>query len=101
MGLDWVGEIFQKRGVEKMKQLEKVRYNVKHEEETEAAIKQVELEKELLKRKKSKDNQMESIRLEYEDLKVELVRLRKYLDYKNSGFCKRYLEKLIRKYFKN
>ena len=59
MGLDWVGEIFQKRGVEKMKQLkfdeavflqlEKVRYNVKHEEETEAAIKQVELEKELLK----------------------------------------------------
>lgn len=55
--------------------------------------------RDLLKRKKSKDNQMKSIRLEYEDLKVELVRLRKYLDYKNAGFCKKKLENIIKIYF--
>ena len=54
-----------------------------------------------LKKEKDRGNQVESINMEYEDLKKELVRLRKYLDYKNSGFCKRYLKNIIQKYFKN
>ena len=54
----------------------------------------------LLKKKKERVNQMDPSNLEYKDLKAELVKLRKYLDYKNSGFCKRVLESIIKKYFK-
>ena len=53
----------------------------------------------LLKKKKYRGNQGESINLEYEDFKKELETLRKYLDYKNSGFCKRKLDGIIEKYF--
>lgn len=35
------------------------------------------------------------------DLRDELKRLRRYLNYKNSKFCKRVLDEIIRKYFKN
>jgi phosphopantetheinyl transferase (holo-ACP synthase) len=35
------------------------------------------------------------------DLRGELERLRRYLNYKNSKFCKRVLDEIIRKYFKN
>lgn len=33
-------------------------------------------------------------------LKDELLLLRKYLNYKNSNFLKKFLESIIRKYFK-
>ena len=35
------------------------------------------------------------------DLKGELERLRRYLNYKNGKFCKRVLDEIIHKYFKN
>lgn len=35
------------------------------------------------------------------DLRDELERFRRYLNYKNSKFCKRVLDEIIRKYFKN
>lgn len=53
----------------------------------------------LLKKGKSKDNQVESINPEYENLKKELVKLRRFLDYKNSGFCKKKLENILKNYF--
>ena len=55
----------------------------------------------LLKEKENSDNQVDSINPEYEKLKKDLVKLRKYLDYKNSGFCKKKLENIIKNYFKN
>jgi len=33
-------------------------------------------------------------------LKDELLLLRKYLNFKNSGFCKRFLDGIIKRYFK-
>ena len=33
------------------------------------------------------------------DLRGELERLRRYLNYKNSKFCKRVLDEIIRKHF--
>jgi len=35
------------------------------------------------------------------ELRGELERLRTFLNYKNSKFCKRVLDEIIRKYFKN
>lgn len=35
------------------------------------------------------------------ELRCELERLRRFLNYKNSKFCKRVLDEIIRKYFKN
>ena len=35
------------------------------------------------------------------ELRSELERLRRYLNYKNSRFCKRVLDEIIRRYFKN
>lgn len=34
-------------------------------------------------------------------LRDELERLRRYLNYKNSKFCKRVLDEIIQKYFKD
>ena len=34
------------------------------------------------------------------NLRDELERLRRYLNYKNSKFCKRVLDEIIHKYFK-
>lgn len=46
-------------------------------------------------------NEVKSIKkvmdMEYEDLKNKLVQLRKYLDYKNSNFCKKFLDEIIKK----
>ncbi len=36
-----------------------------------------------------------------EALYKELIQLRKLLDYKNSSYCKRFLDSIIHKYFKN
>ena len=36
-----------------------------------------------------------------QELKKELKRLRKLLNFKNSKFCKRVLDEIIHKYFKN
>ena len=36
-----------------------------------------------------------------QELKKELKRLRRYLNYKNSKFCKRVLDEIIHKYFKD
>lgn len=36
-----------------------------------------------------------------QELKDELERLRRYLNYKNIKFCKKILNKIIHKYFKN
>ncbi|KKN38947.1 hypothetical protein LCGC14_0748210 [marine sediment metagenome] len=36
-----------------------------------------------------------------ENLQEALQRLRKYLNYKNSNFCKESLENIIHNYFKN
>ena len=42
----------------------------------------------------------ESIEIEERNgLIKELIELRKYLNYKNSSFCKSKLDKIIRKYF--
>ncbi|MHA1380524.1 MAG: hypothetical protein ACTSRG_19330 [Candidatus Helarchaeota archaeon] len=35
------------------------------------------------------------------ELRNELEQLRRYLNYKNSKFCKRVLDEIIHKYFKN
>ena len=35
-----------------------------------------------------------------ENLEKELEQLRKYLNYKNAGYCKRFLNDIIQKYFK-
>ena len=37
---------------------------------------------------------------ENENLKKDLEKLRKYLDYKNVGYCKRVLDNIIKIYFK-
>jgi len=42
-----------------------------------------------------------SIQEKNQELKDDLERLRRYLNYKNSKFCKRVLDEIIRKYFKN
>lgn len=42
---------------------------------------------------------MQSNREDPLKLKDELLLLRRYLNFKNSGFCKRFLDKIIKKYF--
>jgi len=37
---------------------------------------------------------------QFENLRKELLELRKLMDYKNSGFCKKKLESIIKKYFR-
>ena len=36
-----------------------------------------------------------------QELKKKLKQLRTFLNYKNSNFCKKKLDEIIRKYFKN